>query len=97
MKPARMRELFGLWQQEKTDPGPFYTELAKDTVGGLDRQYGPLRGQRIGVLRLPAGCAFRSRCPRAEPRCAEPPPMAEYRPGRFARCIHPYNVDAAAA
>ena len=45
------------------------------------------------LLDLPAGCAFRARCPRAEPRCAEPPPMAEYRPGRFARCIHPYNQD----
>lgn len=52
MKPARMRELFALWKQEKTDPAPFYTELAKDTVAGLDRRYGPLRGQRI----LDLGC-----------------------------------------
>ena len=43
------------------------------------------------MLNLPAGCAFRARCPRAEARCAEPPPMAEYRPGRFARCIHPHE------
>jgi SAM-dependent methyltransferase len=50
MKPARMRELFRLWQNEKTDPAPFYTELAKDTVADLDRRYGPLRGQRIADL-----------------------------------------------
>jgi SAM-dependent methyltransferase len=47
-----MRELFRLWQHEKTDPAPFYTELAKDTVADLDRRYGPLRGQRI----LDLGC-----------------------------------------
>jgi peptide/nickel transport system ATP-binding protein len=49
------------------------------------------------LLDLPPGCAFRARCPRAEPRCAEPPPMAEYSPGRSARCIHPYNQTVAAA
>ncbi len=59
----------------------------------------PLRqipGMTPSLLNLPAGCAFRSRCPRAEPRCAEPPPMAEYRPGRFARCIHPHEEAVAA-
>ena len=50
MKPARMRELFKLWQNEKTDPAPFYTELAKDTVADLDRRYGPLRGQKVADL-----------------------------------------------
>jgi SAM-dependent methyltransferase len=45
-----MRELFGLWQNEKTDPAPFYTELAKDTVADLDRRYGPLEGQKIADL-----------------------------------------------
>ena len=52
MKPARMRELFRLWQNEVEDPAPFYTELAKDTIADLDRRYGPLRGQRI----LDLGC-----------------------------------------
>jgi SAM-dependent methyltransferase len=52
MKPARMRELYGLFKNEKTDPAPFYIELAKDTVADLDRRYGPLRGQRI----LDLGC-----------------------------------------
>ncbi len=59
----------------------------------------PLRqipGMTPSLLNLPAGCAFRSRCPRAEPGCAEPPPMAEYRPGQHARCIHPH-LEAVAA
>jgi SAM-dependent methyltransferase len=45
-----MRELFRLWQREKTDPAPFYTELAKDTVADLDRRVGPLRGQTVADL-----------------------------------------------
>ncbi|MFZ4408931.1 MAG: ABC transporter ATP-binding protein [Paracraurococcus sp.] len=53
-------------------------------------------GMTPSMLNLPAGCAFRARCPRAESRCAEPPPMAEYRPGRFARCIHPHEEVLAA-
>ena len=58
MKIARMRELFALWQREKEDPAPFYTELAKDTIADLDRRYGPLRGQR--VLDLGCGPGFYS-------------------------------------
>lgn len=50
MKPARMRELYRLFLKEKTDPAPFYIELAKDTVAEFERRYGPLRGQRIADL-----------------------------------------------
>ena len=77
-----------------------YTVGLIGSVPSRNRRGEPLRqipGMTPSLLNLPAGCAFRSRCPRAEPRCAEPPPMAEYRPGRFARCIHPSNQDAAAA
>ena len=77
-----------------------YTVGLIGSVPSRNQRGEPLRqipGMTPSLLSLPAGCAFRSRCPRAEPRCAEPPPMAEYRPGRFARCIHPYNQDAAAA
>ena len=54
-------------------------------------------GMTPSLLGLPPGCAFRSRCPRAEPRCAEPPPMQEWRPRRFARCIHPHLEKEAVA
>lgn len=47
-----MRELFALWKQEQTDPAPFYTELAADTVADLERRHGPLAGRRI----LDLGC-----------------------------------------
>ena len=47
-------------------------------------------GMTPSLLNPPAGCAFRARCPRAADGCLHPPPFTEYRPGRFARCIHPH-------
>src|SRR5690348_10441761 len=44
---ARVRQLWGLWRREQTDPGPFYTVLAREAVADLDRRYGPLTGQTI--------------------------------------------------
>jgi peptide/nickel transport system ATP-binding protein len=76
-----------------------YTLGLIGSVPSRNRRGEPLRqipGMTPSLLNLPAGCAFRSRCPRAEPRCAEPPPMAEYRPGRHARCIHPHDEAVAA-
>jgi peptide/nickel transport system ATP-binding protein len=55
-------------------------------------------GMTPSLLNLPAGCAFRARCPRATEACAAAPPeMVEYQPGRGARCIHPHLEQAAAA
>jgi len=54
-------------------------------------------GMTPSMLALPAGCSFRTRCPRATPRCAEPPPMPEYRPDQHARCIHPHLEEVEAA
>ncbi|MEN0076144.1 MAG: ABC transporter ATP-binding protein [Paracraurococcus sp.] len=76
-----------------------YTVGLIGSVPSRNHRGEPLRqipGMTPSLLNLPAGCAFRARCPRAEARCAEPPPFAEYRPGRFARCIHPY-LEAVAA
>jgi peptide/nickel transport system ATP-binding protein len=76
-----------------------YTLGLIGSVPSRNRRGEPLRqipGMTPSLLNLPAGCAFRSRCPRAEPRCAEPPPMAEYRPGQHARCIHPHQEAVAA-
>jgi peptide/nickel transport system ATP-binding protein len=77
-----------------------YTVGLIDSVPSRNRRGEPLRqipGMTPSMLNLPAGCAFRARCPRAEDRCADPPPLAEYRPGRFARCIHPHLEEAVAA
>ncbi|MBL6079304.1 ABC transporter ATP-binding protein [Belnapia sp. T18] len=76
-----------------------YTLGLIGSVPSRNRRGEPLRqipGMTPSLLNLPAGCAFRSRCPRAEPGCAEPPPMAEYRPGQHARCIHPHQEAVAA-
>ncbi len=77
-----------------------YTVGLIGSVPSRNRRGAPLRqipGMTPSLLDLPPGCAFRARCPRAGPRCSEPPPMAEYSPGRFARCIHPHNQAVAAA
>jgi peptide/nickel transport system ATP-binding protein len=77
-----------------------YTVGLIGSVPSRNRRGEPLRqipGMTPSMLSLPAGCAFRARCPRATPGCAEPPPMPEYLPGRHARCIHPHLDEAAAA
>jgi len=55
------------------------------------------RGQRLrqipgmtpNLLHLPAGCAFATRCPRADAHCQTPPDMSEPAPGHRLRCFHP--------
>jgi peptide/nickel transport system ATP-binding protein len=77
-----------------------YTVGLIGSVPSRNRRGEPLRqipGMTPSLLNLPPGCAFVARCPRAEPRCEAPPPMAEYLPDRFARCIHPHLEAAAAA
>ena len=62
------------------------------------------RGQRLyqipgmapSLLRLPAGCAFKERCPRGDAGCDAPPGISEPIAGRAVRCVHPH-LDAAGA
>src|SRR5256885_15727279 len=58
--PARVRQLWGLWRREQTDPAPFYTVLAREAVADLDRRYGPLAGQTIADLGCGPGFYTRS-------------------------------------
>jgi len=48
----------------------------------------PIPGMTPSPLDLPAGCAFRSRCPRASASCTQAPEPVEHRPGQWVRCWH---------
>jgi peptide/nickel transport system ATP-binding protein len=51
-------------------------------------------GAPPSLLRLPEGCAFRPRCPRADDVCLLPPPL-ERHGARAMRCHHPLPAEAA--
>jgi peptide/nickel transport system ATP-binding protein len=52
-------------------------------------------GSTPSLLRLPEGCAFRSRCARATEMCLAPPPL-ERSGVRAYRCHHPLSAEIAA-
>jgi peptide/nickel transport system ATP-binding protein len=47
-------------------------------------------GMAPSPLRLPEGCSFRTRCPRADARCVDMPSLEPMLPGHLARCVHPH-------
>lgn len=55
----RVRALWQLWRNEKTDPEPFYSWLAAEAAQDLDRRHGPLGGQV--VVDLGCGPGFYTR------------------------------------
>ncbi|MCQ8782070.1 ABC transporter ATP-binding protein [Mangrovibrevibacter kandeliae] len=70
-----------------------YTRGLIDSVPQGKRHGAPLAqipGMTPSLLRLPEGCKFRPRCPRADAACLVEPALAELLPGRRARCVHPY-------
>ena len=55
----------------------------------------PLRqipGTTPSLMSLPPGCAFKTRCERADAACDIMPELRPMAPGRAARCVHPHNV-----
>jgi len=70
-----------------------YTAGLIGSVPSRNRRGEPLRqipGMTPSLLKLPPGCAFRTRCPRADEACLQAPELVELRPGRQARCFHPH-------
>jgi peptide/nickel transport system ATP-binding protein len=46
-------------------------------------------GTTPSLLRLPPGCAFRTRCQRADAACEQEPEPSQSAPGQTVRCFHP--------
>ena len=73
-----------------------YTRALLDSIPGLDPQTGrarrpvPLAGEPPSPLDPPSGCRFRTRCPRAQERCAvEEPALLPQGAGHQAACHFP--------
>jgi peptide/nickel transport system ATP-binding protein len=76
-------------------PAHPYTQGLLDSVPSRNTRGIRLRqipGMTPSLIALPAGCAFRDRCPRASAACAQVPemlPVGEVDGGRAVRCHHP--------
>ena len=72
------------------DPLHPYTQGLLGSIPHPELKGRPLRaipGNVPGILELPSGCRFRTRCPEAFARCtAEEPELLEARPGHWVRC-----------
>jgi oligopeptide/dipeptide ABC transporter ATP-binding protein len=78
-----------------------YPAALLDSIPGLDPATGrarrpvPLRGEPPSPLDPPSGCRFRTRCARAQQRCAdEEPVLSERAPGQQVACHFPLDVAA---
>jgi peptide/nickel transport system ATP-binding protein len=73
-----------------------YTEVLLASIPDPDPDRAPVdgslrvRGEPPSPVDPPSGCRFRTRCPRADERCAaEVPELVERRPGHWVACHHP--------
>jgi peptide/nickel transport system ATP-binding protein len=74
----------------KTIPLPDPTAERAKTEAGI-------RGELPSPVNPPSGCRFRTRCPRAQDRCAEEEPLLRsFGPGHLAACHFPLQEPSAA-
>jgi oligopeptide/dipeptide ABC transporter ATP-binding protein len=76
-----------------------YTRALLDSVPGAEaaanRTSAVIRGEPPSPIHPPSGCRFRTRCPRAAPRCAsEEPPLRELAAGHSVACHFPLDPAA---
>ncbi|HEU4352578.1 MAG TPA: ABC transporter ATP-binding protein [Burkholderiales bacterium] len=70
-----------------------YTHGLIGSVPSRNRRGAPLAqipGMTPALINLPPGCAFRTRCSRAQPRCSEQPELKPHN-GRLVRCFYPLS------
>lgn len=58
------------------------------------RDLASIPGMTPSLLKLPQGCAFRTRCPRATEACLREPDSVEWRPAHWVRCWHAGEPEA---
>jgi peptide/nickel transport system ATP-binding protein len=71
-----------------------YTRGLIGSVPSRNQRGAPLYqipGMTPSLLALPEGCAFRTRCARADAACGLPPELVERRAGQRVRCFHPHH------
>ncbi|MCZ4551260.1 ABC transporter ATP-binding protein [Gordonia rubripertincta] len=88
---------FGDSVQIYENPAHPYTRALLDSVPLTDPEKGfagpALEGDVPSPLSPPTGCRFRTRCPKAQGRCAsEEPEMHEVTPGQYVACHFPLDM-----
>ena len=59
-------------------------------LNSTERRLKPIKGLMPDPTRLPSGCRFAERCPRATDQCRESPPETlEVAPGHLVKCFYP--------
>ncbi len=81
-------------------PAHPYTQGLIGSVPSRNKRGAPLQqipGMTPSLLKLPRGCAFRTRCPRADATCHAEPEITTPLPDRAVRCYFPTLPDREAA
>ncbi len=79
-----------------TNPAHPYTRVLLDSIPEPDPRRGrdteEITGELPSPINPPSGCRFRTRCPRAQERCAlEEPVIRQRAPGHFVACHFPLD------